>query len=86
MTDNGNRLAIYYMGEKYTSEPWVYNSTPLPNPSGNTGVMLCMCMYLTFLILEYSFLKFKEGMFKISHAVKKQMLYLLCSISCRRTA
>ena len=38
---NGNRLAPYYMGAKHTGELWVYISTPLPNPSGNTGVMLC---------------------------------------------
>ena len=30
---------------KHTGELWVYIGTPLPNPSGNTGVMLCM--YLT---------------------------------------
>ena len=34
----GNRLALYYMGPKHTGELWVYISTPLPNPSGNTGV------------------------------------------------
>ena len=51
---NGNRLAPYYMGPKYTGELWVYIVTPLPNPPGNTGVMLCMyvCMYE----LIYSFL------------------------------
>ena len=38
---NGNRLAPYYMGPKHTGELWVYISTPLPNPSGNTGVMVC---------------------------------------------
>ena len=26
---------------KHTGEPWVYNGTPLPNPPGNTGVMVC---------------------------------------------
>ena len=25
---------------KHTGEPWVYIGTPLPNPSGNTGVMV----------------------------------------------
>ena len=30
------------MGPKHTGELWVYIGTPLPNPSGNTGVMLCM--------------------------------------------
>ena len=32
---------------KHTGEPWVYIGTPLPNPSGNTGVMVGMyvCMY-----------------------------------------
>ena len=38
---NGNRLAPYYMGPKHTGELWVYIGTPLPNPSGNTGVMVC---------------------------------------------
>ena len=37
---NGNRLAPYYMGPKHTGELWVYIGTPLPNPSGNTGVMV----------------------------------------------
>ena len=27
---------------KHTGEPWVYIGTPLPNPSGNTGVMVCI--------------------------------------------
>ena len=31
---------------KHTGELWVYIGTPLPNPSGNTGVMLCMLSYL----------------------------------------
>ena len=53
---NGNRLAPYYMGPKHTSELWVYISTPLPNPSGNTGVMLCM-LYVC-LVLFSSFLIF----------------------------
>ena len=26
---------------KRTGELWVYISTPLPNPSGNKGVMVC---------------------------------------------
>ena len=39
---NGNRLAPYYLGPKHTGELWVSIGTPLPNPSGNTGVMLCM--------------------------------------------
>ena len=39
-----NRLAPYYMGPKHTGELWVYIGTPLPNPSGNTGVMLCYVM------------------------------------------
>ena len=30
---------------KYIGEPWVYIGTPLPNPSGNTGVMdVCILM------------------------------------------
>ena len=37
---NGNRLA--YMGPKRTGELLVYIGTPLPNPSGNTGVMVCV--------------------------------------------
>ena len=32
----------YYMGPKHTGELWVYNGTPLPNPLGNTGIMVCM--------------------------------------------
>ena len=39
---NSNRLVPYYMGLKHTGELWVYIGTPLPNPSGNTGVMVCM--------------------------------------------
>ena len=45
---NGNRLAPYYMGPKHTGELWVYIGTPLPNPSGNTGVMLCMYVYFLY--------------------------------------
>ena len=30
---------------KHTGELWVYIGTPLPNPSGNTGVMLCMYVF-----------------------------------------
>ena len=31
---------------KHTGELWVYFGTPLPNPSGNTGVMVCaVCVY-----------------------------------------
>ena len=37
---NGNRLTLYYMAPKHTGELWVYISTPLSNPSGNTGVMV----------------------------------------------
>ena len=29
------------MGSKHTGELWVYVGTPMPNPSGNTGVMVC---------------------------------------------
>ena len=37
---------------KHTGEPWVYIGTPLPNPSGNTGVMVCvMCMYIDVITL-----------------------------------
>ena len=49
---NGNRLAPYYMGPTHTGELWVYIGTPLPNlysnlnPSGNTGVMLCMYIHI----------------------------------------
>ena len=38
---NGNRLAPYYMGPKHTGELCVNVGTPLRNPSGNTGVMVC---------------------------------------------
>ena len=27
---------------KHTGELWLYIGTPLPNPSGNTGVMVCL--------------------------------------------
>ena len=47
---NGNRLAPYYMEPKHTGELWVYIGTPLPNPSGNTGVMLCMYVCNLFCI------------------------------------
>ena len=30
---------------KHTSKLWAYVSTPLPNPSGNTGVMVCISVY-----------------------------------------
>ena len=38
---NGNRLAPYYMGLKHTGGLLVYIDTPLSNPSGNAGVMVC---------------------------------------------
>ena len=38
---NGNRVAPYYLGPKFTGELWGYIGTPLPNPSGNTGVIVC---------------------------------------------
>ena len=38
---NGNRLTPYYMGPKHTGERWVFVGTSLPNPSGNTGVLVC---------------------------------------------
>ena len=44
MLINGNRLAT--LGPKYTGGLWVYIVTPLPNPLGNTGVMVCMCIIL----------------------------------------
>ena len=34
------------MGPKHTGELWVYIGTPLANPSGNTGVMVCMCIVI----------------------------------------
>ena len=43
---DGNRLAPYYMGLK--KHNWRYEGvllgTPLPNPSGTTGVTLCMML------------------------------------------
>ena len=39
---NGNRLSPYYMEPKHTGALWVYISTPLPNPSENTGVYVCL--------------------------------------------
>ena len=30
---------------KHTDELWVYIGTPLPNPSGHTGVMVCVTIY-----------------------------------------
>ena len=43
---NGNRLAPYYMGPKPTGELWVYIGTPLNNPSGNSGVMVCVLLFV----------------------------------------
>ena len=34
-------------GPKRTGELWVNIGTPLPNPSRNTDVMACMCVYVT---------------------------------------
>ena len=44
---------------KHTGELWVYIGTPLPNPSGNTGVMVCMYVYkvLVTLFLLFLFVK-----------------------------
>ena len=56
----GNRLASYYMGLK-KKHNWrnvdVLLSTPLPNPSGITGVMLC---YVT-LFFDASLVKGNKG-------------------------
>ena len=38
---------------KHTGEPWVYIGTPLPNPSGNTGVMVCYVLFYTLIIPLY---------------------------------
>ena len=42
---NGNRLAPYYIGPKHTGELWVYIGTPLPNLSGNTGLIICYVVF-----------------------------------------
>ena len=39
-------FAPYYMGPKHTGELWVYIGTPLPNPTGNTGVMVCYVFHV----------------------------------------
>ena len=39
---------------KHTGELWVYISTPLPNPSGNTGVMVCYTIDMTFATFRYN--------------------------------
>ena len=44
---NGTSLAPYYMGLKHTGELWVNIGTPLPNTSGNTGVMVCYANLLS---------------------------------------
>ena len=54
-----NRLAPYYMGPKRTGELWVYIGTPLPNPSGNTGVMVCMYVFLTLIVVAMGLLFIK---------------------------
>ena len=43
---NGNRLAPYYVRPKDTGELWVYVVIPLPNPSGNTDVMVYVCVFM----------------------------------------
>ena len=45
---------------KHTGEPWVCIGTPLPNPSGNTGVMVCYVMLCSYYVrprfpLRYEF-------------------------------
>ena len=43
MMMNGNKVASYCMGPNLKDyELWVYIGTPLHNPSGNTGVMVCI--------------------------------------------
>ena len=42
------------MGPKHTGELWVYIVTPLPNPSGNTGVMVCVDLFCTVGIIKGS--------------------------------
>ena len=40
---DGNRLDLYYMGlQNIPANYGCILVTPLPNPSGNTGVMVCM--------------------------------------------
>ena len=42
------------MGPKHTSELWVYISTPLPNPSGNTSKYVVLhIMAISFLISQH---------------------------------
>ena len=40
------------MGPKHVGGLWVYIGAPLPNPSGNTGVMVCLFVFL-FILSEY---------------------------------
>ena len=39
---------------KHTGEPWVYIGTPLPNRSGNTGVMVCMYVCINYNLLAFA--------------------------------
>ena len=41
------------MGPKRTGELWVYIGTPLPNPSGTTGVMVRMYVLILYNICVY---------------------------------
>ena len=44
---------------KHTGGLWVYIGTPLPNPSGNTGVMVSVCVkkkVLHFCIQQHFFI------------------------------
>ena len=48
------------MGPKHTGELWVYIGTPLPNLSGNTGVIVCyVCVMME--ILGHTKLPFRMG-------------------------
>ena len=63
------------MGPKYTGELWVYIGTPLPNPSGNTGVMVCY----VWGIVDAINIQWKYG------APDQTMAHLLQSLNCLYT-
>ena len=41
--------------QKHTGELWVYSDRPLPNPSGNTGVMVFIFWFFTNIYFIFFF-------------------------------
>ena len=50
-----------------TVELWVYIGTPLPNPSGNTGVMVCVFMMFGWMFVTLSRLNGRTNLDFIWH-------------------